>query len=147
MKFKEKIGDQLRDAMKAKDSASVGGLRMILAALKNREIEKKGELDDDDCIKLLSTLVKQRGESIEMYKNGGRDDLVEREEAELALIKSFLPEELSAEELEKLVVEAIAESGAAGPKDMGKVMKIVTPKTRGRADGKVVSELVKQKLS
>ncbi len=146
MKFKDKIGDELRSAMKARDTGAVAGLRMIIAAMKNREIEKRGELDDDECIKILSTLVKQRNESIDMYRKGGRDDLVSRELAELALIKSFLPEQLSEDELSKMIDDAIAECGAFSPGDMGKVMKIVSPKTRGRADGKVVSELVKKKL-
>ncbi|MBT3182734.1 MAG: GatB/YqeY domain-containing protein [Deltaproteobacteria bacterium] len=147
MKFKDKIGDELKGAMKARDTGAVAGLRMILAAIQNREIEKRGDLDDDECVRVLSTLAKQRNESIDMYKKGGRDDLVQREAAELALIKSFLPAELSSDELARIVDDAIAESGASGPGDMGKVMKIVTPKTRGRADGKAVSELVKTKLS
>jgi len=147
MGFKEKIGEKLKGAMKAKDDRAVSGLRMILAAVENREIEKRGELDEGEFVGVLSTLAKQRNESIEMYRNGGRQDLVDREEAELALIKTFLPEQLSEGELANIVDEAIAKAGAAGPKDMGKVMKIVTPKTRGRADGKLVSELVKSKLS
>lgn len=147
MKFKDKISENLRTAMKAGDSASVSGLRMILAAVKNREIEKRGELDDDEYIKVLSTLAKQRGESIEMYEKGGRQDLVEREKAELALIRSFMPEQLSEDELSSLIDEAVAEVGALGPRDMGKVMKAVSPRVRGRADGKAVSDLVRKKLS
>jgi len=147
MKFRDRISEKLKTAMKAGDGGAVSGLRLILAAVKNREIEKRGELDDAESIGVLSTLAKQRGESIEMYQKGGREDLVKREEAELALIKSFLPEPFSEEDLAGLIDEAITESGASGARDMGKVMKIVSPKTRGRADGKVVSEMVKKKLS
>jgi hypothetical protein len=96
---------------------------------------------------ILSTIAKQRNESIEMYKKGGRDDLVAKETAELAIVQSYLPKQLSDDELAKCVAEAIAETGAKGPADMGKVMKALMPKTQGRADGKKVSELVKNKLS
>ena len=146
MKLKDRIVGELTRAMKAKDAPTTSCLRLILAAIKNREIEKRGELDDAECIKVLSSLVKQRNESIEMYRKGGRQDLVEKETAELALIRSFLPEPLSEEELSRLVDEAIAETEASGMKDMGKVMKVLTPKVSGRADGKKVSELVRSKL-
>jgi len=118
-----------------------------LAALKNREIEKRDALDEDECVKILSSLAKQRGESIEMYRQGGRDDLAKKEEAELAMIKSFLPQPLAEEDLRRLVDEAISETGAGSPRDMGLVMKALGPKIRGRADGKLVSEIVRQKLS
>lgn len=147
MAFKDGITEKLKEAMKARDTAAVGGLRLILAAIKNREIEKRGELDEGEFMGVLTSLAKQRNESIEMYRRGGRDDLALREEAELALIKSFLPEPLSNEDLERLVDEAISEAGASGPKDVGSVMKIVAPKTRGRADGRLVSDVVKRKLS
>lgn len=146
MKLKDRIVGELTKAMKAKDAATTSCLRLILAAIKNREIEKRGELDDAECIKLLSSLVKQRNESIEMYRKGGRQDLVEKETAELALVRSFLPEPLSEKELSRLVDEAVAETAACGMKDMGKVMKVLTPKVSGRADGRQVSELVKAKL-
>ena len=146
MKLKDRIVGELTRAMKAKDAPTTSCLRLILAAIKNREIEKRGELDDAECIKVLSSLVKQHNESIEMYRKGGRQDLAEKETAELALIRSFLPKPLSEEELSRLVDEAIAETEASGMKDMGKVMKVLTPKVSGRADGKKVSELVRSKL-
>lgn len=146
-KLKEKIVERMKSGMRARDALATGCMRMVMAAIKNREIEKRGELDDAECIKVLTSLAKQRGESIEMFKQGGRQDLVVKEEAELALIKSFLPEELSEGELAKLVEEAISETQAGSPRDMGRVMKVLAPKIQGRADGKVVSELVKQKLS
>lgn len=146
MALKDRIVGELTKAMKTKDAAATACLRLILAAIKNREIEKRGELDDAECIKVLSTLVKQRNESIDMYRKGGRQDLVEKETAELGLIRSFLPEPLSEEELMRLIDQALAETEAAGMKDMGKVMGVLAPKVSGRADGKRVSELVRGKL-
>lgn len=146
-KLKEKIVERMKAGMRARDALATDCMRMVMAAIKNREIEKRGELDDAECMKVLTSLAKQRGESIEMFKQGGRQDLVVKEEAELALIKSFLPEELSEGALQKLVEEAISETQAGSPRDMGRVMKALAPKIQGRADGKVVSELVKQKLS
>lgn len=147
MPLKARINDDLKGAMKAKDALRVDCLRLILSTVKNREIEKRGELDDAEVLKVLGTLAKQRAESIEMYRQGGRSDLVAKEEAELQIVQAYLPKALSEAELAALVAEAIAESGAAGPKDMGKVMKAIGPKVAGRADGKAVSEAVKAKLS
>ena len=147
MSLKEEISARMKDAMKARDAATVGCLRLIAAAIKNREIEKRGELDDADMMKLLTQLAKQRNEAIEMYEKGGRTELAEKESRELAIIKSYLPEPLSDDELAKLVEGAIAEIDAQGPKDMGKVMKVIAPKTAGRADGRKVSEAVRAKLS
>lgn len=147
MPLKARINDDLKGAMKAKDALRVDCLRLILSTVKNREIEKRGELDDAEVLKVLGTLAKQRAESIEMYRQGGRSDLVAKEEAELQIVQAYLPKALSEAELAALVAEAIAESGAAGPKDMGKVMKAIGPKVAGRADGKAVSEAVKEKLS
>ncbi len=147
MKLKEEISQRLKEAMKAKDADKLSALRLILAAINNREIEKRGKLDEGDYISLLSSLAKQRLESIDMFKKGGRDELAAKEEAELTLIRSFLPAQLSESELSETIESAIAEAGASGIKDLGKVMKIVSPKVKGRADGKLVSDLVKQKLS
>jgi len=147
MSLKEEVSAQMKEAMKAKDAVKVSCLRMVLAALKNREIEQKGELTDAECLKVLTKLAKQRGESIEMYKKGGRDELVEKETAELKIIEAFLPEAMGDDELAKLVVETIAEVEAAGPRDMGKVMKAIGPKVAGRADGRKVSEAVKAELA
>jgi len=145
--LKQKINEQTKAAMKSREPLKVDCLRFISSAIKNKEIEKRGELDDVEISKVLATLAKQRGESIELYKKGGRLELVEKEEAELAIIQSFLPKPLSDEELAKAVAETIAEVGAAGPADMGKVMKAIGPKTAGRVDGKKVSEAVKAMLS
>lgn len=147
MSLKDQIGTDLKERMKARDALSVSCMRMILAAIHNREIEKRGDLTDAECAAVLSTLAKQRNESIEMYEKGGRQDLVDKEKAELAIIKSFLPEELSDDELSGIVSEAIAEVGVSGPSDMGKVMKVLIPKVAGRADGRRVSEIVKARLA
>ncbi len=146
MPLSDEINARLKEAMKAKDAVRVACLRLIVAAFKNRAIEKRGELDDAECIKVLSTLAKQRGESIEMFKQGGRSDLADKESAELKIIQSFLPAALSEGEIQKIVEQTIAEVGAAGPKDMGKVMKALGPKVAGRADGKLVSDAVKAQL-
>jgi uncharacterized protein YqeY len=147
MALKKEIEAQMREALKAKDSARLGCVRLMLAAIKNREIEKRGELDDAEILKVLSTLAKQRSESIELYRQGGRADLVAKESAELAVIQSFLPKALSDAELERIIADAISESGAKGPKEMGMVMKALGPKVAGRADGRKVSEAVKAALA
>jgi uncharacterized protein YqeY len=147
MSLKDEISSQMKEAMKAKEQAKVACLRMAMAAIKNREIEIKDEANDAECIKVLTKLAKQRGESIEMYKKGGRDELAAKEEGELRIIESFLPEAMGEAELAKLVSETIAEVEAASPKDMGKVMKAIGPKVAGRADGRAVSEMVKVELA
>lgn len=154
MALKEKIENDLKAAMKSKDTVVAGALRMVVAAVKNREIEDRGNgklklgdsLDDAGVLKVISTLAKQRQESIDMFKKGGRDDLVKKEMAELALLTRYLPSRMSEAEIEKNVAEAIKESGASGPKDMGNVMKLVMPKTAGCADGKLVNEIVRRRL-
>jgi uncharacterized protein YqeY len=147
MTLKDKLEQDLKAALKSRDAETLGTVRLVLAAVKNEELAKRKELGDAEVIGVLSSLAKQRGESIEAFEKAGRDELAAKEKGELAVLKRYLPEALSSDELERLVEEAIAESGAASPKDMGKVMKILAPKTKGRADGKAVSELVKEKLS
>jgi uncharacterized protein YqeY len=115
--------------------------------VKNREIDQKKELDDQEIIEVISTLVKQRRESIRMYREGNRPDLVEKEEAELEVLLGFLPAQLSSVDIEALVDRIISETGAQGAKDMGRVMKALTPLTAGKADGKTVSDIVRQKLA
>ncbi|MDO8527368.1 MAG: GatB/YqeY domain-containing protein [Deltaproteobacteria bacterium] len=144
--LKARIEEDIKQAMRGREAAKLSCLRMVKSALKNKEIDTRAELDDTQIISILSTLCKQRKESIEQFKKGGRDDLVKQEESELALIETYLPKAMDESELIKLIEAAIAETGAAGPKDMGKVMKALTPKTTGRADGKLVSELVRKKL-
>lgn len=142
----DKINADLITAMKAKDEASTSALRMLKSALKYKEVDLKRELKDEDVIEVLSKQAKQRKESIEGFEKGNRQDMADKEKAELALIEKFLPASLSEDELSKLIAEAIQSSGAAGPKDMGKVMGVLTPKIKGRADMGKVSSLVKSKL-
>jgi hypothetical protein len=120
---------------------------MIKTALHNKEIDMRRQMEDAEIVQVLSSLAKQRADSIEQFKKGGRQDLVDKEETELRIIKEFLPEEMSEQELEAEIESAIRELGATGVKDMGKVMKALMPKITGKADGKVVSEKVKLKLS
>jgi uncharacterized protein YqeY len=120
---------------------------MVISMVKNREIDQKKELNDQDVIEVISTLVKQRRESIRMYREGHRADLVEKEEAELEVLLGFLPAQLSSAEIAVLVDRVISETGAQGARDMGRVMKALTPLTAGKADGKTVSDTVKQKLA
>lgn len=147
MSLKEDISAQMKEAMKARDQVKLACLRMALAAIKNREIEIRGEADDAECTKILTKLAKQRNESIGMYKQGGRDDLVQKETAELKIIESFLPEPMDDGELARLVADTMAEVNAEGAKDMGKVMKALAPKVAGRADGRKVSEQVRAELA
>ena len=146
MSLKAKIEQDILQALKAKDAAKVSCLRMLKAAIKNKEIDLRKELDDGQTTAILSTFVKQRKESIEQFKKGGRDDLVKKEEAELAMVEGYLPKALSEKELEAIVATAIQETGAQGSKDLGKVMKAAMAKTAGRADGKIISALVSKKL-
>ena len=134
--------------MKAQDAARTSTLRMVKAALMNREIEKGGELDDEEMMKLLRSLVKQRRDSVEQYEKGGRQELADKENSEIAIIETYLPQAASRDEIEAVVVAAISETGASSMKDMGKVMKAVQAALAGKnADGKQVSEIVKAKLS
>jgi len=147
MSLKDQLTESMKEAMKAKASLRLNAIRLIRTAIKNREIEERRDLEDRDVIALLSSLVKQRKESAQVYRENNRPELAEKEEAEHAVIQEFLPRQLSEEELGALIEEAVAETGASSMKEMGKVMKIVTAKTLGRADGRRVSELVKARLS
>ncbi len=146
MTLYQEIENQLKDAMRSQDKDRLMALRNIKSNLKNKAIDLRRDLTDEEVVTALSTLVKQRKESIESFEKGGRQDLVEKEQAELKVIQEFMPQPLSEADLEKLIRETIQETGASGPKDMGKVMKALTPKTMGKADGKVVSEKVKALL-
>jgi uncharacterized protein len=148
MSLKEKIISDLTDAMKAKDAGRVSTLRMVKANLMNRQIEKGGELTDEEVTKALQSLVKQRRDSIEQYEKAGRTELAAKESAEIAHIDAYLPKSAAPEEIEQAVAEAVAESGATSMKDMGSVMKAAMAKLQGMTvDGKMVSESVKAKLS
>ncbi|PLX98005.1 MAG: glutamyl-tRNA amidotransferase [Desulfuromonas sp.] len=147
MSLKAQLTQAMKEAMKAKDTVRLTTVRMALAAVKNKEIEAGKELDDAAVTALLSTLAKQRREAAEAYRDGDREELAVKEEAELVVIQSFLPEPLTEAELDELIEAAVAESGAGSMKDMGKVMKLVSAQTTGRADGRLVSERVKARLS
>lgn len=148
MSLRQRILTDLTASMKAQTASRTSTLRMVKAALMNREIEKGGELDDDEMTRLLRSLVKQRRDSVEQYGKGGRQDLVDKESAEIAIIENYLPQAASTEEIEAAVVAAIAETGATSMKDMGRVMKSVQASLSDRnADGRTVSEIVKAKLA
>ncbi|MEW6054352.1 MAG: GatB/YqeY domain-containing protein [Nitrospirota bacterium] len=146
MPLQKKIDDDLKAAMKSSDSLKVSVLRMAKAALKNRQIDKGGPLSEEDFFSVISTLSKQRKESIEQFSKGGREDLAEKERQELSILQSYLPRQLSAEEIDRIILDAIQESSAKGLKDIGKVMRIVMPRVQGTADGKVVHQRVKDLL-
>ncbi|KAG2452917.1 hypothetical protein HYH02_002260 [Chlamydomonas schloesseri] len=146
----DRIKGDMKEAMKAKDQARLDAIRFLNAAIKSREIELReagGAVNDDEVIKVIQKLVKQRKDSIDSYKAGGRDDLVAKEQVELTLLESYLPAMLSAAEVEAVVVAVIAELNLSGPKAMGQVMKAVMARTGGRADNKTVSDLAKAKLA
>ena len=148
MSLSKQIVTDLTAAMKAQDAARTSTLRMVKAAMMNRQIEKGAELDDEDMQKLLRSLVKQRRDSIEQYEKAGRQELVDKESAEIAVIETYLPKAVSQEEIEQVVMAVIAETGASSMKDMGKVMKAVQAALAGKnADGRLVSEVVKAKLN
>ena len=148
MTLTKQIVADLTAAMKAQDAGRTSTLRMVKAAMMNRQIEKGSELDDDDMQKLLRSLVKQRRDSIEQYEKAGRQELVDKERAEIDVIETYLPQAASQEEIEQAVTAAIAETGANSMKDMGKVMKAAQAALAGKnADGRTISELVKAKLN
>ena len=142
----KEIQSQVITAMKAKDKARLGVLRMVQAAIKQVEVDERRELTDADVLKILTSYARKVKDQVKSYGEGGRADLLAAAEAELAIVGEFLPAEMSDADLEAVVKAAIAESGAAGPQDMGKVMKAVMPKTAGQADGSRVSAMVKTLL-
>ena len=147
MSLAEQIVADLTASMKAQDAARTSTLRMVKAAIMNRQIEKGGQLDDDEISKLLRSLVKQRRDSIEQYEKAGRQELVDKEAAEIKVIETYLPQAASKEEIETAVTEAIGATQASSMKDMGKVMKAAQAALSGKnADGRLVSEIVKSKL-
>lgn len=148
MSLKDQIISDMTAAMKAQDAVRTSTLRMVKAAIMNREKEGGGTVTEDDVLKLLRSQVKQRRDSVEQYQKAGRQELADKEIAEIAVIESYLPQGASAAEIEQAVSEAIAETGATSMKDMGAVMKAVMPRLAGKnADGRAVSETVKKKLA
>jgi uncharacterized protein YqeY len=147
MSLKERIVKDMTAAMKSKEAARLSTLRMVKAALQNREIEKGEPLNDDETAKLLQSLVKQRRDSVEQYERAGRAELADKERAEITVIEEYLPQAASREEIEQAVAEAIAETGATSLKEMGAAMKAAMARLAGRnADGRTVNEVVRSKL-
>jgi uncharacterized protein YqeY len=148
MMLKEKISQDFGEALKKRDERKLSALRLLRTEIKKREVSgHKKELTDPEIIEAIQSLVKQRRESIRLFREGHREDLAQKEEIELQTLLQYLPQPLSPGELETLIDQVIAETQAEGPKDHGKVMKTIMARVSGRADGKVVTEIVKQKLS
>jgi len=146
MGLREQIDTDIKGALKSGAKEKLSALRMLSAALKNKQIDKKRPLADDEVVETIRSLIKQRKDSIEQFAKGGRQDLVDKETAEVAVLEVYLPKAMAQEELEAMIRDAVAQTGAQGAKDMGKVMKALVPLLAGRADNKLVSELVKKAL-
>jgi uncharacterized protein YqeY len=146
MDLREEITKEIASAVKAGDKLRLSTLRLLLAAVKNKEIELRKELSDEGVHKVASTLSRQRRDSIEQFKKGGRFDLADKEEEELEILKAFMPPQLSTDEIMEIVKKAVSETGATGVKDMGKVMKAVMAELKGKAEGKTVQQVVKEFL-
>jgi len=146
MSLKEKIAEDLKEAMREKDILRVNTLRMIIAAIKNYEVEKMRQASDDDVMVVLTKEAKRRKEAIEEYEKYGRSDLAEKEKRELEIIESYLPKQLTEEEIREIVMKTIEEVGATSIRDLGKVMGAVMPKLKGKADGKLVNNIVREML-
>jgi uncharacterized protein YqeY len=147
MSLKERIVKDMTAAMKSREAARLSTLRMVKAAVQNREIEKGGELTDEELTKVLQSLVKQRRDSVEQYEKAGRMELAEKERAEIVVIEEYLPRAATREEIERAVAEAVAETGATSMKEMGALMKAAVSRLAGRnADGRTVNEIVRSKL-
>jgi len=146
MSLLKRFDDDLKKALKASESAKVSVLRMVKAAAKNKQIEKGRELTDDEIVSVLSSMVKQGRESIEQFTKAGRMDLARNEEREVAILQSYMPRQLSHEDLDRIISDAIQEAAARTPQDMGKVMRILMPRVKGVADGKYVNQRVKELL-
>jgi len=147
MALKDRITEDMKSAMRAGDKDRLGAIRLILAAIKQREVDERITLDDTQVLAVLDKMLKQRRESIAQFKSGGREDLAAKEAAEISILQTYLPAQLNEAELDALIGEAIAATGAASVKDMGKVMGMVKAKAQGRADMSAVSARIKAKLS
>ena len=146
MSLKEKLQEDLKSSMKNKDTIRKSVVTLIRAAIKQYEVDNRVELADDAIIDIISKQLKQRKDSLAEFEKANRDDLVEETKSEIQVLERYLPQQLSEEELEKIVIETIAEVGATSMKDMGKIMATIKPKTAGRADGRKINELVKKNL-
>ena len=147
MGLKEQITEDMKAAMRAKDSARLGTIRLLTAAMKQKEVDERIELTDAHVLAIIEKMIKQRKDSIAQFETGGRKDLADNEKAELEVLSAYMPAAMSDAEIQAQVAAAVAETGAAGPQDMGKVMGVLKPKLAGRADMTVVSGLVKAALS
>ena len=146
MQLKQRLYEDLKKAMKTKDEIRTRTLRLIISSIKTLEVEKMAEATDDDVFRVLSKECRKRVEAIEAYKKGGREDLANEEQRELEIIKSYMPKQLSEEELKEIVKNAVEETGSSSIKDLGRVMKVLMPRVKGRADGKTVNNIVRQIL-
>jgi uncharacterized protein len=146
MELKAEIQQAVKAAMKSGDAVTLSTLRLLLSAIQNDEIKVRRALTADEIYKTISTLCKQRAEAIDLFKKGGRDELAQKEAAELQILQGYLPQPLTEDEVQVLIKESISESGAQGIKDLGKVMRLVMPKVTGRTDGKRVNDLAKALL-
>ena len=147
MSLKQQITEDMKNAMRAKDSARLGAIRLLLAAMKQREVDERIELDDAAVVAIVDKLLKQRRDSFTQYQAAGRMDLADQEAFEIQVLTAYMPQQLSAEEIAELVRQALVETAATGPRDMGKVMAWLKPKLAGRADMNSVSGLVKGALN
>ncbi|WP_115717631.1 GatB/YqeY domain-containing protein [Gallaecimonas mangrovi] len=147
MSLREQLTDAQKDAMRAKDKPRLGTLRLALAAIKQVEVDERRELSDDDIIAIITKMIKQRRDSISQYEAAGRQELADAEAGEIVVLQDFLPKQLSSDEVAALIAQAISETGAASPADMGKVMGWLKPKLQGRAEMGPISGQVKAKLS
>ncbi len=147
MSIQTELNSAMKEAMRNRQSERLGVIRMLRSAIKNAEIEAKKELEDDEIISLLATQVKQRRDAAQVYREGGREELAAKEEAEIVILQEFMPTPLTENEVREVVEQAVTELGATSMQDMGKVMKQVSAATRGRAEGRVISEMVKQRLA
>jgi len=147
MGLEERLFEEMKQAMKTNDKIRLSTIRMIRTAIKNKEIEQRKKLDDEVILKVIQGMVRKAEESIEQFKIGGRMDLVEKETKEMEILKSYLPKPLSQEELIKIIDQTIEETHATSLKDLGKVMKSIMPKLGGKADGALINQLVKERLS
>ena len=146
MSLKEKLQEDLKSSMKNKDTIRKSVITLVRAAIKQIEVDQRVELDDVAVMDIISKQLKQRNDSLAEFEKAGREDLIVETKSEIQVLKEYLPQQLSEEELEKIVIETIAEVGATSMKDMGKIMAIIKPKTAGRADGRKINELVKKNL-
>jgi uncharacterized protein YqeY len=144
--IKERLSEQMKSSMKSGDKDTLGFVRNLHAQIRKKEIDDKVDLDDAAVQKIIATSMKQRQDSVDQFRQGGREDLVAKETAELNFHKTYMPEQMGEDEIRKLVDWAVTESKAASAKDIGNVMKLLMPKTAGKADGKLVNQLVKERL-